>query len=312
MNIEPANTCISVVIPTYKRGDIFYQCLESVVNSISNQDEIIVVNDDKSAEISVDLVDLKSKKVTILNNPKQGVASARNYGAAHSKGDVLLFVDDDMIINQDAVETSLEFIQRNSRCAINVNWTYPPTVLERLENSSFGRYLLNIGYTNLKGWANEPNWEENTFFNASGIASAFLMIKNNEYKAIGGYNEVFPFAGFEDYDFSNRVVLSGLQSVINTRSLIYHNEIDRVNISEFLKRKERGAYTRKKAVNLGYDELTLHYSFFKKLWYNLLIVNKMLVFFVIKIIPNSKRFDSLYMFFVNRAIGLSIYQGYNH
>lgn len=310
MNPASTNTRISVIIPTYKRGDIFYQCLESVVNSISNQDEIIVVNDDKSASISVDEVDLKGKKVTILNNPKQGVASARNYGAAHSKGDVLLFVDDDMIINQEAVLNAFRFIQENSQSIVNANWVYSEKDVERLQNTSFGRYLIKIGFHSLEGWCNGQVWRANSFMKVNGLTSQFMMMNKRTFETIGGYDEGFPFAGFEDAALGEKVRLKEIRCYIDTTSLIYHNEIDRMSLLPYLERKKRGALTRKVGCELGYGSFVIHYSFFKKIYYKVLVVMKPFVLFCLNNVPNHKACDWVYNLLLNRLVGTYIYEGY--
>ncbi len=310
MNPASTNTRISVIIPTYKRGDIFYQCLESVVNSISNQDEIIVVNDDKSASISVDEVDLKGKKVTILNNPKQGVASARNYGVAHSKGDVLLFVDDDMIINQEAASNALSYIQKKPDSIVNANWIYSETDIEKIKKTSFGRYLIKIGFHSLEGWNKGVSWRNNDFIPVKRITSQFMMMRKEVFESIGGYDEAFPFAGFEDAAFCTAIENKKIDCVIDTTSLVFHNEIDRMQLLPFLERKKRGAFTRKIGLELGYDSFKIQYGFIKRSYYLFLAPCKSIILFSIKKIPNKTSWDGVYKILVNRMVGICIYEGY--
>lgn len=72
--------------------------------------EIIIVNDD-------DKIDLNAfcwvPNLLILQNPSKGAASARNYGAKHAQGDYLLFLDDDMLLTEGAIETLLCYAQEH-------------------------------------------------------------------------------------------------------------------------------------------------------------------------------------------------------
>ncbi|PWH85321.1 glycosyltransferase family 2 protein [Brumimicrobium oceani] len=301
---------ISIIIPTYKRGDIFYECIESVVDSVGLLDEIIVVNDFKEKELDLDQIDRKGKKVKVINNPKQGVASARNYGAKYAKGDVLLFIDDDMLINSDAIEKCLETLKSSDKLVVNADWIYFPKELERIKDSQFGRYLVSIDFTSLKGWNNGLNWQENSTIKANGITSQFFMIQKKDFEFLGGYNENFPFAGFEDSELYVRIKNSGYQPIIDTRCLIYHNEKDRMDLKPFLDRKYRGAVTRRKAVDLGFDDFVLEYSYKKKIYYIGLEKVESILRFLIEKIPNNKLFDNLYAKLVNQQIGLNIYKGY--
>ena len=80
-------TRISVIIPTFDRGEIFDECIQSVLKSIGSHDEIIVVNDSQKKHA----LQLKSTdhRIRIFDNPKNGVASARNLGAPNAKGENL-------------------------------------------------------------------------------------------------------------------------------------------------------------------------------------------------------------------------------
>lgn len=302
---------ISVIIPTYKRGDIFFECIESVIDSISSLDEIIVVNDSKDAEIDESKIDRKGKTIKVLNNPKQGVASARNFGANLANGKILLFIDDDMLINRDAVKRCLETLESADKLVVNADWIYFPKELEVIKNTLFGRYLIATDFTSLKGWNNGLNWQENSTIKANGITSQFFMIQKKDFEFLGGYNENFPFAGFEDSEFYLRLKDAGYQPIIDTRCLIYHNEKDRMSLEPFLERKKRGAVTRKKAVDLGFDDFKINYSLNKIIYYSILNRAGFLTKFIIKNTPNLKVFDWLYVILVNQQVGLYIYNGYN-
>ena len=89
---------ISIIIPTYNRNNLLYKHLAIAFQELSGLSyEILVINDSKTNIVNIPQ-DWQSA-ISVYNNPKQGVASARNYGASLAKSDNLLFVDDDMIIN---------------------------------------------------------------------------------------------------------------------------------------------------------------------------------------------------------------------
>ena len=138
-------TRISVIIPTFDRGEIFDECIQSVLKSIGSHDEIIVVNDSQKKHA----LQLKSTdhRIRIFDNPKNGVASARNLGAANANGEYLLFIDDDMIINSDAIESCYNLLLSNPNTVVNADWIYVPEELEKSMELSFGRYLKQINFT---------------------------------------------------------------------------------------------------------------------------------------------------------------------
>ncbi|WP_430406164.1 glycosyltransferase family 2 protein [Fluviicola sp.] len=301
-------TRISVIIPTFDRGDIFDECIQSVIESIGYQDEIIVINDSKKHSPQLKTED---SRLRVFDNTKNGVASARNLGASYATGEYLLFIDDDMLINSDAIESCYQLIIKKPEAAINADWVYNPVELKKNRASSFGRYLDHTQFTSLRGWCTNLQWIENGLVQAKGITSQFLLISRKIFTLTKGYNESFPFAGFEDYDFGKRLETLGIEFIINTQCCVYHNEKDRMQLKPFIERKKRGAFTRKKGVEIGYSELAIPFNFFKKKYLQCSIIFKPIYTFLINITPNSKAADPFYRFLVNRLVGIAIYEGYS-
>jgi glycosyltransferase involved in cell wall biosynthesis len=299
---------ISVIIPTFDRGELFDECIQSVLESIGPQDEIIVINDSKKNSLQLKIED---SRLRVFDNPKSGVASARNLGTSYATGEYLLFIDDDMIINSDAIESCLQLIIKNPGTAINADWVYNPAELKKNRASSFGRYLDYTQFTSLRGWCTNLQWVENGFVQAKGVTSQFLLISRELFNLANGYNESFPFAGFEDYDFGKRLGALNTEFIINTQCCIYHNEKDRMQLKPFIERKKRGAFTRRKGVEIGYPELAIPFNFFKKSYLQCSFLFKPVYTFLSNITPNSKATDPFYRFLVNRLVGIAIYEGYS-
>jgi GT2 family glycosyltransferase len=88
-------------------------------------------------------------------------------------------------------------------------------------------------------------------------------MRRSTFHRIGGYNTVFPFAGFEDYDFSKRVRTAGVVPYVDPTIMTFHNEVDRLDLVSWLDRRARGGYTRQVAVMNGEKDLELRFSFLK-------------------------------------------------
>lgn len=301
---------LSIIIPSYNRNHLLNECVSSIVQSQFSNIEVIIVNDYNKNDIELAQSN-KIPYIKVFNNPKQGVASARNLGAKEAHSDKLLFVDDDMILNRSAIKKAIDFLETYPNATCNANWIYEEKLTNEISKTSFGRYLIKNNFTTLKGWVgNETEWRENSMILVGGITSQFLAITKSNFEKIGGYNEEFPFAGFEDYDLNKQLVKANILSYIDTTVLIYHNEIDRVNPVNWLARKKRGAITRRVAVDLGFTELKLRFGFFKKLLLQILSLAKPLLMTVIKTFPNSTVLDIVYEKFINMLIAVNIFEGY--
>ena len=92
---------VSVIIPNYNSARTIKSCVESVLSTDYASFECIVV-DDCSTDNSVELI--KGINCRIIRLKKNsGPATARNAGVKHSKGDIVFFVDSDLILKPNAI-----------------------------------------------------------------------------------------------------------------------------------------------------------------------------------------------------------------
>src|SRR5688572_30164841 len=96
------STQISVIVPAYNAAATISSCLQALLRNSDGNTEILVVNDgstDRTAEIA------REHGVTVLstNTPRSGPAAARNLGANHASGEILFFVDADVVIQPGSV-----------------------------------------------------------------------------------------------------------------------------------------------------------------------------------------------------------------
>lgn len=85
---------ISVVLTTYNRPDMTVEAIDSVLAQTHPSFELIVVDDgstDKTPSVLAEYGD----RIRVVTKPNGGVASARNVGIAHARGELIAFTDDD-------------------------------------------------------------------------------------------------------------------------------------------------------------------------------------------------------------------------
>lgn len=301
---------LSIIIPTKDRGQLLIETLHNAYQAILFLPvEIIVINDSKTDKIFIPVE--WQNKVKALDNPKSGVASARNLGASLASASLLLFLDDDMLLQGENIQAILSLHRKYDQCSINLNWIYPPKLINQIKRTQFGRYLIHYGFTSLKGWNRGNYWSDKELFQTNGITSQCLSIEKESFLRSGGYNEHFPHAGFEDYDFARAMTKKGLKFYIYPLSTLYHNEADRTSVRPWAARKKRGGITRRVAVEMGYTELEVRHNRMKNFIYKILVKVKPLLILIIESLPNIKALDLLYFKLTNILLGTSIYEGYN-
>lgn len=98
---------ISIIIPVYNASNYLQETVQSVLNQDYQDMEIILVNDG-STDDSLSLcreMQLKDSRIKVIDQKNAGVSVARNNGMKASKGEYLLFIDADDLLEKDMVST---------------------------------------------------------------------------------------------------------------------------------------------------------------------------------------------------------------
>ena len=85
---------VSVVVPTFNRGWILRDAVESVLNQNYADLELIVV-DDGSTDDTLRILADYAGRLTIIRQANQGVSAARNAGVRQASGELIAFLDSD-------------------------------------------------------------------------------------------------------------------------------------------------------------------------------------------------------------------------
>lgn len=102
---------LSVVIPTYNRGDLVVEAIRSATGLARYADTEVIVVDDKSSDNTLERIDrefqpeLKSGLVRLIRNSANvGVTGSKNAGAKHAMGEWIAFLDSDDLLRQECLE----------------------------------------------------------------------------------------------------------------------------------------------------------------------------------------------------------------
>jgi glycosyltransferase involved in cell wall biosynthesis len=110
---------ISIIIPTFNRGNLIVKTLDSIISQTCTNWECIIV-DDGSNDDTVTLVNeisRKDKRVKIYNRPNnlpKGANSCRNYGFELSQGKFIQWFDSDDLMASNLLSKQLENIKNNN------------------------------------------------------------------------------------------------------------------------------------------------------------------------------------------------------
>ena len=109
---------VSVIIPTYNRGWIVQEAIDSVLDQDFRDYELIVV-DDGSDDNTREMLGAYGKSITVLRQPNRGVSAARNRGIAEAAGQLIAFLDSDDVWLPGKLASQVKFFEENAAAVVN-------------------------------------------------------------------------------------------------------------------------------------------------------------------------------------------------
>lgn len=101
-----SSSVVSVVICTRDRPELLERCLKSIQKSFQRPYEILVVDNAPTSNATRRLVG-RIPGVRYIKEPRLGLSYARNKGIENSRGDIIAFTDDDVVVHTEWVSRLL-------------------------------------------------------------------------------------------------------------------------------------------------------------------------------------------------------------
>lgn len=205
---------VSIIIPTYKRAETLPRAIKSVLKQKYNNIEVIIVDDNvpgsdhrKQTEIVMENFLKKDCIIYLQHEKNKNGSAARNTGFKHSKGDYIMFLDDDD-----------EFI--NNKIAAQV------AKLESLDHSWGACYANYIRKRNGKIVVYGAEKREGNLLKQELMRNLFihagsnLMVRREVIEEIGGFDE--SFNRNQDIEFMIRILVKYKLAFVKEQGLVIH------------------------------------------------------------------------------------------
>ncbi|MGD8894277.1 MAG: glycosyltransferase [Desulfobacterales bacterium] len=179
---------VSVIIPTYNRGWIIREAIDSVMVQDYRDFELIVV-DDGSTDNTPDILDSFRDEIRVLRQENQGVSAARNRGLAAASGRFIAFLDSDDLWLPQKLLRQVEFFNKNPDaqiCQTEETWIRKGV-----------RVNPKKRHKKPRGMIFEPSLA------LCLVSPSAVMIRASLFEKVGGFDETLPAC--EDYDLWLRI-----------------------------------------------------------------------------------------------------------
>jgi len=212
---------LSVIVPTHERSTQLRRTLEALDRqSLPAADfEVLVVDDGSGpAEREANRAAAGDHRRRLLGKPQGGLASARNRGAAEAGGEILLFLDDDVIPAPDLLAQHLAAHAAAAEpVAVVGALPFPPDA----PRSSFLWYLERSGHYDLYRHPGKYPGGRPPMPPMNGNSS----IPRELFFRVGGYDEAFRQYGSEDLELGWRLARAGVRFVYRPQAVGVHDHI---------------------------------------------------------------------------------------
>ncbi len=227
-------TNLSIVIVNYNVRHFLLKCLESIYKADINNFELeIIVVDNASVDGSSVAVKKTFPEVILLENKiNLGFAKANNQGFKLAKGDFILSLNPDTIMQEDTLVKSMLYIQENPLCGvlgvkmIDGSGTYLPESkrgLPTIWNSfcKFSGLTTFSPHSSIFSGYYMGHLNENEIAEVEVLCGAFMLFRSSVLTKLGGFDEDYFMYG-EDIDLSLRIKKDGHQVIYFPHTRIIH------------------------------------------------------------------------------------------
>jgi len=219
---------ISAIVPARNASATLERCLEAVA-ATGGVSEVIVI-DDGSSDDTADTARRCGARV-ISNPARVGPAGARNTGARSAAGEILLFVDADVIVPPDICRKLSSAFEDSSVAAVQTLYTPVCPACDTV--SLYQNFYYHYSFARIR--------ESSIAVFATWCAA----VRKADFLSMGGFNESIPDPTVEDEEFGYALADAGRTIVLDRSIQVVH--LASYSISTFSKRRFRMARAQAKS-----------------------------------------------------------------
>lgn len=215
------NPKVSIIIPVYNEFHYTYCCLKSILKNSGDVSYEIIIANDCSTDLTKDIKKIVENINVVTTKENVRFLLNCNNAAKHAKGKYILFLNNDTQVQDNWLRPLIELIESDDKIGmVGSKLIYPDGMLQEA-----GGILWKDGsawnYGNRK---NPSDPEYNYVKEADYISGAAIMIRKKLWNKIGGFDQDFAPAYYEDTDLAFEVRKHGYKVMYQPLSMVVHFE----------------------------------------------------------------------------------------
>lgn len=212
---------VSIIIPVYNQFDYTYKCLKSILENTSDIDYEIIIADDVSSDETINITSYVKNIKVVRNEKNLGFLLNCNSAVKLAKGKYIHLLNNDTQVQERWLSSLIELIESND----NIGMVGSKLVYPDGRQQEAGGIIWN----DASGWnfgrLDDPTKPEYNYVKeVDYISGASIMLSKKLWDKIGGFDERYVPAYFEDSDLAFEVRKHGYNVMFQPKSVVVHFE----------------------------------------------------------------------------------------
>ncbi len=218
---------LSVIILNYNVSYFLRQCVLTVQEALVGIESEIIIVDNNSSDDSCEMIRKYFPDTTLIENKDNvGFSKANNQGVAVAKGTYVCILNPDTAVPKNVFKKILEFAETKSDMGalgvrlIDGTGNFLP---ESKRNVPKPKVVFNkiTGIKSAKNSYYASQINETDTGEVSVLVGAFMLLKKEVYKQVGGFDEDYFMYG-EDIDLSYKLIKAGYKNYYFGQETVLH------------------------------------------------------------------------------------------
>lgn len=195
---------VSVISVSYNNEDSIENFISSVQKNISENDELIIV-DNHSSDLTVEKISKFKNVKLVLSDKNLGFSKGNNLGVKAAKGQYLFFLNPDTFLDKPILDELIDFYEDRNAGLIGPKLTLPNGKIQPSVRNlptfwgAFQEYILGIK-RKFSQYAPEIVYPQEV----GAVYGAAMLINKELFEKIKGFDERY-FLYYEDIDLCRKI-----------------------------------------------------------------------------------------------------------
>lgn len=212
---------VSIVVPAFNNVGVTLACLRSLARNTPHELIEVIVVDDVSTDATPEALAQTTGVTVVRNRHNVGFLQTCNRGAAEAAGEFVLFLNNDVEVEPEWLETLLDAADSSPDVgAVGSKLVYPDGTLQEA-----GAFIWSNGEAWNFGRDGDPEAPEFNYRREVDYCSgAALLVRRELFESVGGFDVRYAPIYYEETDLCFALRAEGYRVLYEPRSVVVHHE----------------------------------------------------------------------------------------